>query len=252
MQSSKDHATTSQSSERLPASLYMIYQTYKRGTNIVTNWLSLFDQNAPGRTKNVTKQPDATPDAVRLTVKEILERARLASEQAVIPPKKVESAFKVTMVNRNKVTAHYESLTTNGTSVHTIQSNNRHKVFNDTLAKAYTLLFPVTKKVRRALRQAGQEPDDGAASVSVNHSIFSVTSLRRNPFLKARRPTFGTRTLQPLLHTVQLSQKTRSKQQSRFIRTFWSYRDAFLLSKLSGRQLRRMKYLLLLLHGQPI
>jgi hypothetical protein len=157
-----------------PASLFTIYQTYKHGTNIVISWLSTFDQVVPGKKQPVAKETGSTANAERLSVKEILARAQLAFEQTRLPPMKVKDASKVTMVNRNKLTAHFESVTTSRTSESTIQSTERHKVFKDTLAKAYAILFPVSKKICRVLRQADQKSADSAAISSSN--TFDILS----------------------------------------------------------------------------
>jgi hypothetical protein len=120
------------------------------------------------------KETRLTLNSIQLSVKDILARAHLASAHTKVPPTKVKDAFKVTMVNRNKLTAHFESITADTTSEATIQSTKSHKVFNDTLAKAYATLFPVSKKIRRVLRQANQSSADSAVINSSN--TFDILS----------------------------------------------------------------------------
>ncbi|KAI4660199.1 uncharacterized protein J4E79_006004 [Alternaria viburni] len=136
--------STPTSDDRLPSTLFTVYQTYKRGTSVVLEWLTTFDQTPAGKSKTVNQPlasaataPPAAPSPV--TVKQLLEKARKASKNKRVPPPAVHDAFKVVLVNRNKLTKYYDRLPTASTD--TIAATTRHKVFNETLAQAYTILF---------------------------------------------------------------------------------------------------------------
>ncbi|KAI4688286.1 uncharacterized protein J4E84_005217 [Alternaria hordeiaustralica] len=121
--------STPTSNDRLPSTLFTVYQTYKRGTCLVLEWLTSFDRS-----------PTPVSAANAITIKQLLEKAKKASKSKRNPPQTIHDAFKVVLVNRNKLTKYYDRLPT--TSADTIAATTRHKVFNETLAQAYSILFP--------------------------------------------------------------------------------------------------------------
>ncbi|KAI4639797.1 hypothetical protein J4E93_009151 [Alternaria ventricosa] len=121
--------STPTSNDRLPSTLFTVYQTYKRGTCLVLEWLTSFDRS-----------PTPVSAANAITIKQLLEKAKKASKSKRNPPQTIHDAFKVVLVNRNKLTKYYDRLPT--ASADTIAATTRHKVFNETLAQAYSILFP--------------------------------------------------------------------------------------------------------------
>ena len=129
--------STPTSNDRLPSTLFTVYQTYKRGTSVILEWLSSFDKPLARRSGTIDQPSGPAPNS--FTVKQLLEKARKASKSKRIPPQTVHDAFKVVLVNRNKLTKYYDRLPT--ASADTVAATARHKVFNETLAQAYTILF---------------------------------------------------------------------------------------------------------------
>ena len=82
-----------------------------------------------------------------MTARQIAERARMAAITGRRPPKNIESAFKVVIMNRSRLTKHYETLSSAAQGVQ--ESTERHKIFNETLAEAYGLLFPKLKRSKK-------------------------------------------------------------------------------------------------------
>ncbi|KAI4704663.1 hypothetical protein J4E81_001733 [Alternaria sp. BMP 2799] len=126
----------------LPATLFSIYRTYKRETSIVIRWLMAFDQSAESSSGD---NGNSAPQ--EMTARQIAERARMAAITGRRPPKNIESAFKVVIMNRSRLTKHYETLSSAAQGVQ--ESTERHKIFNETLAEAYGLLFPKLKRSKK-------------------------------------------------------------------------------------------------------
>ncbi|KAI4676281.1 uncharacterized protein J4E88_007195 [Alternaria novae-zelandiae] len=147
--------------DRLPSSLFAVYQTYKRGTSVVLEWLTTFDK------ASATIKPTTPPLASNtLTIKQLLERAEMASKCKLIPPPTVHDAFRMVLVNRNRLTKYYDTLP--AASAETAASTLRHKVFNDTLAKAYSILFPPITQER--------QPKKPFAKAAPRRTVFSANT----------------------------------------------------------------------------
>ncbi|KAF2247226.1 hypothetical protein BU26DRAFT_407039, partial [Trematosphaeria pertusa] len=116
---------------RLSASLHAVYQTYKRSTTVLIDWLA---------SQGTLKSSDA-PESIRLPVRRILELAQEIGSAHIEPPTDIQRAFKLVLVNRRKLTAYYEG-NQDRNSEATAESTERHKFFNEVLAKAYDVLFP--------------------------------------------------------------------------------------------------------------
>lgn len=67
-------------------------------------WLISFDKTADN------SKDDQNPILQELTVRQIADRARNAASIGIRPPKDIEAAFKMVIVNRSRLTKHYESL----------------------------------------------------------------------------------------------------------------------------------------------
>ena len=111
----------------LPPTLFSIYRTYKRETSTVIGWLTSFDKTAEN------SKDDENPILRELTARQIADRARKAARMGTRPPKDIEAAFKMVIVNRSRLTKHYESLSSSSQSCQ--NSTENHKVFNETLAE---------------------------------------------------------------------------------------------------------------------
>jgi hypothetical protein len=135
----------------IPPSLYPLYETYKRGTTTIVEYL-----HSNGKTKIDNLAPP------RISVRGILELAKEVVAKAIKPPKYIHDAFNVVLVNRRKIANHYER-TQQDSQKATVESTKRHKFFNETLAYAYDVLFPslpppsrkVAKKAKAAARISG-------------------------------------------------------------------------------------------------
>ena len=137
--------TPSEASEPLPYDLSDVYRTYKRGTSIVIRWLHTFDTVGTTNLRcGAKKEEDLQNDDI--TVREIVDRARKAASMGKRPPEDIQMAFKTVIMNRSTLTKYYESLPVSTQGVQ--DSTDRHKIFNETLAEAYALLFPAPKKRR--------------------------------------------------------------------------------------------------------
>jgi hypothetical protein len=142
-------STSTTMDERLPASLFTIYQTYKRGTAVIIDRLKTFEK-APVTSPCLTQ---ASPASDCLTVKQILQRARKASKRNEDPPENIHDAFRISLVLRNKLSKYYEGLPV--ASAEAMESTQRHRFFNETLAQAYALLFPRPAKSQRDSTKLG-------------------------------------------------------------------------------------------------
>ncbi|KAI0607199.1 DUF4246 domain containing protein [Pyrenophora tritici-repentis] len=148
--------------ERLPASLFTVYQTYKRGTSIVIGWLIAADTGSPKDHR--TTDNAASTDTV--TVKQLLESAQKASHEKRVPPNTVHDAFKIVLVNHTRLTRYYESLSS--ISSETKASTVCHKVFNETLAQAYNILFAKPKTSKRSQKKKISTASEANPPISSN------------------------------------------------------------------------------------
>ncbi|CAN9131313.1 unnamed protein product [Alternaria alternata] len=137
------------SSGPLPPSLFSIYRTYKRETSTVIDWLTSFDKTADN------SKDDQNPILRELTVRQIADRARQAARVGTRPPKNIEAALKMVILNRSRLTKHYESLSSSSRSIQ--ESTEGHKVFNETLAEAYRSLFPKLKQSKNNSKKLPEE-----------------------------------------------------------------------------------------------
>ncbi|KAF2864957.1 hypothetical protein BDV95DRAFT_587908 [Massariosphaeria phaeospora] len=139
----------------LPKSLYDLYQHYKCGTRVVIDWLV---SNAGG------PQDTVRSTTGNLSVRQILELAKVIATRSKLPPRNIQNAFKIVLVNRKALTRYYES---SKLSEHAAQATERHKYFNDTLAQAYTALFSsAVKPVGKGQRSA--KPSNPAPAIHEN------------------------------------------------------------------------------------
>jgi hypothetical protein len=152
-----DPKTPNSASDRLPASLFSIYQTYKRGTSIVIHWLTSRASNSSnaGKPSSSSDDEEKVPDPA-ISVRQIVDHARKASQEARKPPQHIQSAFKSVLLNRGKLIRHYEDL--KSTSDATKESTERHEAFNEALAEAYSILFPATELTKRSNRNTQKVP----------------------------------------------------------------------------------------------
>ncbi|KAI4676282.1 uncharacterized protein J4E88_007196 [Alternaria novae-zelandiae] len=149
----------------LPPTLFSIYRTYKHETSIVIGWLHSFD-NAAGANSIPLSEQHGNPSLQEMTVRQIADRARQAASMGKRPPKGIETAFKMVIMNRNKMTKHYETLPSSGQEVQ--DSTERHRVFNETLAEAYRLLFPRTKRTNKGRKITPEKLPDSPVTTSAN------------------------------------------------------------------------------------
>ncbi|KAI4673158.1 uncharacterized protein J4E78_001665 [Alternaria triticimaculans] len=158
----------------LPPTLFSIYRTYKRETSIVIRWLNAFDQSAEFSSPPSSGDHDNS-EPQEMTVRQIAERARKAASTGKRPPKNIESAFKMVIMNRSRLTKHYETLPSSTQGVQ--DSTERHRVFNETLAEAYALLFPKTKeRSNKSMKRTSCDKSD-ASLLATNNSFEVLTGL---------------------------------------------------------------------------
>jgi hypothetical protein len=120
-------STLAPTDEQLPASLFAVHRAYKRGTAVVVDWLSTFQNSSSiDRTKGVW-------ESRIVTVTQLLERAQVVSKQRVAPPSRVHDAFRIALVNRNKITEYYNDHPPASRSAETAAWTEYHKFFNETL-----------------------------------------------------------------------------------------------------------------------
>jgi hypothetical protein len=120
---------------RIPISLHNTYQRYKAGTTTIIDWL--VKNGSPRQTASTTQQSD------RLPVRKILELAYAVTERKKHLPGDFRSVYKSVLFHRRALTKYFDQQ--HNTSEKTKESTDRHKHFNDILARAYDVLFPVVK-----------------------------------------------------------------------------------------------------------
>jgi hypothetical protein len=90
------------------------------------------------------------------------------------PPKDIEAAFKMVIVNRSRLTKHYESLSSSSQRIQ--DSTEGHRVFNETLAEAYRLLFPKLKRNKENAKEIPKE-QPSLSSKSCKNSFEALAEL---------------------------------------------------------------------------
>ena len=90
-------------------------------------WLTSFEKTADN------SKDDQNPILRELTVRQIADRARKAASIGIRPPKDIEAAFKMVIVNRSRLTKHYESFSSSSQSIQ--DSTESHRMFNEKLAE---------------------------------------------------------------------------------------------------------------------
>lgn len=143
-----------------------IYHKYKTGTKVIVDYLV-----EVGVKKSETKAA-----STRLSVRQILTLARNVAEQSIQPPANIRNAFRVTLVNRQKLTHYYENLPE--LSDDTSKATERHQFFNETLTGAYDILFP-TKKTSLPHHRFPKGKESPSMHPVVD-LMFSATSSKRN------------------------------------------------------------------------
>ncbi|KAF2688131.1 hypothetical protein K458DRAFT_385700 [Lentithecium fluviatile CBS 122367] len=144
--------------DRLPVSLFSTFQTYKRGTSILREWL-----HAYCKSETVAEQ---------FTMRTILDRAKMIAKGLAKPPKRIQDISWAVLVNRRMLTRYYESL--RRPSATTEDTTERHKHFNDTLAQAYQVLFP--SKHRSVPRRPKSNPTPLLPTKETSRSNFEALS----------------------------------------------------------------------------
>jgi hypothetical protein len=128
-------------SDDLPAgALYPLYQSYKKGTAIIVDYLQFHG-----------KKTSLNSSSPRLPVGRIFSLAQELAAKAVSPPKYIRDAFDLVLVHRRKITEYHERTQKDK---ETVDSTQRHKHFNETLARAYDVLFPESTLPRKAAKKA--------------------------------------------------------------------------------------------------
>ena len=125
-------STLTSREERLTSSLFEVYHAYKSATACLIDWLQ--SQDDP------KGQKLGANDSTKVTLCIIIAAARKAATKSIRPPGPIHDAFKVALVNRNKLTRYYKSFPVR--TKLTEESTERHTAFNAILAEAYNLLFP--------------------------------------------------------------------------------------------------------------
>jgi hypothetical protein len=120
--------------------LYPLYESYKKGTATIIDYLQ-----SPG------KKTPLNSSAPRLPVSRVFSLAQELAAKAVSPPKYIRDAFDLVLVNRRKITEYHERTQKDK---ETIDSTEQHKHFNETLARAYDVLFPDSTLSRKAAKKA--------------------------------------------------------------------------------------------------
>jgi hypothetical protein len=96
---------TTDATERLPASLFTTYRTYKLGTSVVINWLASFDESLTTLTDDSSASTSDSENAPtpQMNVRQIINLARKAAQDAKQHPLGIKIAFKSVLVNRSKL-----------------------------------------------------------------------------------------------------------------------------------------------------
>jgi hypothetical protein len=136
--------------ERLPASLFNIYLSYKRGTLQVIDWLKNYDKDVPTMPNKAPSSRDKDMGLTSMTIRQLLGRAQKAASESVAPPEEIQSTFRRVLLHRRMMVRYYESLP--NASDDTQESTDRHKAFNELLAEAYNALCKSKERQRRGPR----------------------------------------------------------------------------------------------------
>ncbi|KAF4304050.1 putative amidohydrolase 3 protein [Botryosphaeria dothidea] len=118
----------------LPPDFWQLYKSYKRDTGYVLDWLRLNAVENVARSKKTR-----SPIEARLPVRQILRASELISKRRLTAPQYVRGAFKRTLVKRRQLNQWYRQFEHGDPRA--LQGNESHEFFNDTLAKAYDLIF---------------------------------------------------------------------------------------------------------------
>jgi hypothetical protein len=121
-------ASVSGSSTGLPTSLHSVYQRYKAGTAVSTDWLVK------------TGAPQLTTTTDRLPVQRVLELAQAAAKRKISPPKTLRTTFKIVLAHRRTLTRYHQDHHAGSETVK--KSTDSREFFNEILAQAYDTLFP--------------------------------------------------------------------------------------------------------------
>ncbi|KAG9193963.1 hypothetical protein G6011_03998 [Alternaria panax] len=111
--------------DRLPPSLFTVYQTYKRGTSVIIEWLNTLNSGSPEKRNTF----DTAPAASNVTVKQLLEQVSVVANRKRTPPATIHDDFRVILVNREKLIKHYEDRP--AASAETEAATTRHKALNE-------------------------------------------------------------------------------------------------------------------------
>jgi hypothetical protein len=161
-------ASVSGSSTGLPTSLHSVYQRYKAGTAVSTDWLVK------------TGAPQLTTTTDRLPVQRFLELAQAAAKRKISPPKTLRTTFKIVLAHRRTLTRYHQDHHAGSETVK--KSTDSREFFNEILAQAYDTLFPAgadafTKKSPRHID--AQQMD--IASESSNRFVTLSEMIEHEP-----------------------------------------------------------------------
>jgi hypothetical protein len=168
-------ATTTSNQPRLNASLFTLYQTYKRGTTVLIDWL--VSNGIKGKQK-ISQSQSSTP--ARLSVSRVLDLAVACASTSVKPPEYIQKTFSIVLVNRRKIAKFYlEAESAVPTTCKA--ATERHRFFNETLAKAYDVLFPQqtandAKPAKRSKDKKKATTEGSPSNTKMNAHLFDLLS----------------------------------------------------------------------------
>ncbi|KAF2677711.1 hypothetical protein K458DRAFT_395783 [Lentithecium fluviatile CBS 122367] len=162
--------------DTIPPHCHALYRTYKTGTSELVGYLvSIGAKDGDG------------PSPTRIPVRRFLELARELAAKAVKPPERIRRIFCAVIVNRRKITQHYE-ITQQPSQKAVVEATSRHKFFNQMLALAYDVLFSsLPSPSRRAAKKAkaaariSRASDSDSEVVSTNRFEVLSDILEKEP-----------------------------------------------------------------------
>ncbi|KAH7028640.1 hypothetical protein B0J12DRAFT_745494 [Macrophomina phaseolina] len=139
-----------------PPDFWRLYKSYKRDTGFLLEWLRLnaLEQATRGKAAK-------SPIGDRLSVRQVLRASELICKRRLTAPQYVRGAFNRTLVKRRQLNEWYRQFEHGDPRAQ--EQNESHEYFNDTLAKAYDLIFSGEAKPSAESGQRPSQPETAAA-----------------------------------------------------------------------------------------